>query len=289
MLRLSLFVVALGGLTGCQWWPNGCVVGDEQSLLRVVQAPPDAIPLDIYWARFPWGDTGMNDELWHSVQEDRVPLEVRRRLTENGLRAGVISGTPPAALTKLLAGDSPIVDETTAPANLKLIEVPRVVRHLVHLQPGKIKQEEATELAEEITLQLTRAGESASETFAQARGAYALVAAPAGLSRVRIEVTPEVVHGEPRLKWSQPQPGVMVQSVAQDKEVFDELHIYTELAAGEILVVMSQPDARGRLGGFLHIVDDGGERQQRVLLVRASQVRPTELAPMSLADLRDAR
>ncbi len=289
MFRLLLFVVALVSATGCQWWPHGSVVGDEHALLRAVQAPPDAIPLDIYWARFPWGDTGMNDELWQSVQEDRVPVEVRRRLAENGLRAGVISGTPPAALTKLLTGDAKPDNDKGNVANLKLIEVPRVVRHLIHLQPGKIKQEEATELTDEVTLELTRAGESASETFAQARGAYAIVAAPAGLSRVRVEVTPEVVHGEPRLKWQQPQPGVMVQSVAQEKAVFDELHIYSELAAGEMLVVMSQPDARGRLGGFLHIVDDGGERQQRVLLVRASQFRPSDLEPLSLAALRESR
>ena len=278
ILTLLLPLTVCAGLAGCRLWSTDALVTDRQTLLRAVNAPPEAIPLDIYWARFPWGNEALNDDLWLSIREDRIPVDVRQRLAANGLRAGVLSGLPPHELAKLLEGDSGPTGATEDVAATPIIEQPRVERRLVHLQPGQVKQEDATELLDEATLLVNRHGELGGRTYQQVQGVYSFVAAPTGTSRARIELTPEVVHGEPRLKWQQSQPGVMVQSVARERDVFDELTLHTELAPGEMLVVMGHVDSRGLLGSLLHSEQSASERQQKVLLIRMSQQPPTDLA-----------
>jgi hypothetical protein len=284
MSRLSAtLMLALPVLlaSGCQLWYSDPGIGDKQSLLRAVQAAPEAIPLDIYWARFAWGDADMNDHLWQSVQEDRIPVEVRRRLTANGLRAGVISGSPPESLVRLLAGENAIANPhpDDVPSAASLLEAPRVSRHLAHFDPGKVKQEHASDLLEQTTMLVARDGELSGRTYQQAQASYAMVAAKTTANKVRVELTPEVIHGQPRMKWHQPQPGVTVQSVARERDVFDDLTLYAELSAGEMLVIMNAPESRGLLGGVFHTTTTDGRQEQRVLLVRLSQHQPTDLSP----------
>ncbi len=118
-------LAAVAVVAGCQ------SIGDpgaltSESLLKAANTSPDAATLDIYWARTALDDSKFADRLWHDVQEDRIPVEVRCALAADGLRAGVVGGTPSDEIMRLLnpsGADLDEVDEspmalTTTPAQV---------------------------------------------------------------------------------------------------------------------------------------------------------------------------
>ena len=65
-------------------------------------ASPDSVALEIIWARFPQNDPELNDSVWSQIDETQLPPAVRRELADNGFRAGVMAGTPPAAIAHVI-------------------------------------------------------------------------------------------------------------------------------------------------------------------------------------------
>ena len=70
---------------------------------------PDSVVLEIFFIRFPFGDTAVNEKLWEEIDEQQFSPELRERLARNGFRVGLISGQIPIELSKLLElSDKPI-------------------------------------------------------------------------------------------------------------------------------------------------------------------------------------
>ena len=71
-----------------------------ESPLRAALSSSDAVTLDIFWANLPAEGPDFDARLWRFIQEDRVDPELRSRLMQNGLRAGVVGGAPPGGFAR---------------------------------------------------------------------------------------------------------------------------------------------------------------------------------------------
>src|SRR5262245_57928836 len=101
ILRALIALCATAALAGCSSWQQ--TAPKEQSLLKPISAADDGVQLEIVSVRFPFGDDEMNDSIWNDIDEQQLPLPVRQKLAEAGLRAGVVGGQLPAALARMVA------------------------------------------------------------------------------------------------------------------------------------------------------------------------------------------
>ena len=82
--------------------------------------------------------------------------------------------------------------------------------------------------------------------------------------------------GQSRLRYTGGDDGILRQATLKDREVFDRLRVAVKLAPGEMLVLMSLPDAGSRLGHYFHTVDSSDGPQQKLILIRLAEVPPSD-------------
>jgi hypothetical protein len=112
-------------------------------------------------------------------------------------------------------------------------------------------------------------------TYPQAQAIYALRVDPRPDRTAIVELTPEVHCGAPQLKYTNDDAVLRMES-QRDREVFDRLRVSVKLAPGEMLVLMSMPDAGSRLGHYFHTVDSAYGPQQKLILIRLAEVPPSD-------------
>ncbi len=279
--RIAVSIVATIATVGCQ------SIGDpgeltSDSLLKAAQSSPDAVTLDIYWARADRDDSEFADALWQGVQEDRIPVEVRCGLAAEGLRAGVVGGTPSEEIVRLLNPDGKALDEIAESATPLTAAAAKVTRRLRQLRLGTRLEIQASDTPRTMPLLRSTPDGLVGKTFADAQGIYAVELASSDANRAVLNISPELHYGQPRMKYTPAGPGMVVQQLARDVELFDHLRTEVALAPGEMLVVTSLPGSQSRLGGLFHHVESSEGKQQKYLLVRLSQVpQPKSLAAAS--------
>jgi hypothetical protein len=91
----------------------------------------------------------------------------------------------------------------------------------------------------------------------------------------KVELTPELHYGTPRLRYTGGDDGILMQASLKEREVFDRLRLSVKLAPGEMLVLMSMPDAGSCLGHYFHTVDSFDGTQQKLILIRLAEVPPS--------------
>src|SRR3954469_13537274 len=97
-LRATLVILALALSFGCR-----LVQLDRggRSPLLPLSAAPDAVSLEVFSAPASLEDA-QTTELWSEVDEQALPADLRERLAQNGLRAGIVGPTVPCGLANLL-------------------------------------------------------------------------------------------------------------------------------------------------------------------------------------------
>ncbi len=250
--------------------------------------------MEIIWARFPAGDPALNDEAWQDIDEAQLEPAVQLELANNGLRAGVISGKLPDAIARVLkqrgqAHFAPgTIDEMVAEQNVpvpfsaddseivsnQLLADP-IVRGRVRQMPRNQRYEiTASDVYDSMPLLICGQRELGGQTFQQAQAIYAMRVDPQPDRTTLVELTPELHHGAPRIRWTGGDEGVWHQAPLRDREVFDRLRMTAKLAPGDMLVVMSLPNAGSRLGHYFHTVDSADGPQQKLILIRLAEVPP---------------
>lgn len=265
-------------------WVTGChtLIGSpevaSEGLLQAAPSSPDAVTLDIYWADLPAGGESDWADLWRFVQEERLDGALRRRLAEQGLRAGIVGGVPPEEIVRLLdpegrhTGSSR--SEETEGEETVLAESTGVSRKTIQLRPGKPLEIKASQTLEEFPL-LAADGRSA-EMIRGAQAFYQLELERRAGGGYTVGLTPELQTGAARWKWTPDETGMISrQKPMRDKRVFADLAIEAPLVLGEMLIVTSRGEASGGLlGHCLHRSDAGSEEGSRAILVRLTHTPP---------------
>jgi hypothetical protein len=260
----------------------GCAVWQQPAGGRLATAPPaiDTVGLDIIIARVPLGDEVANGSLWNEIDEQPLPTELRRLLAYNGLRAGVIGTRLPVPLEQLLkltetppSGDQAnhVVDFENEPALRH-----RLVRVVAGRRTNIICTGENSRHAELPVLVREADGALRGKTYRQVMGLLTAHAMLEGGGRVRLELVPEIEHGEPQRRF-EPGEGMMKIEFGPPHEKYEFLRMSAVLAPGQMLLVTGMPDRPGSLG-YQFFMEPGAQKpQQKLLLVRLAQTQYDDL------------
>jgi hypothetical protein len=254
----------------------GCVpllpAKKDANQLPPVRLPPDAVAVDIATLRLPPGDSDLYDEIWQAADEQSIPVETRRELAANGLRAGIYGQEPPTCLRALLhAPQAKISDISDAAAELELGST----RQHLPLRAGHRSVIQASPVFPSLPILTSDAGSVRGHQLTDARCTFALKAYPLGDGRAKLTLTPEIEHGESKSRWIGGE-GLMIQQTGQDRLVLERLALDAVLSPGQWLILSTTPDIKG-LGQHYFAHSAGGTLHRRVLVLRYSQTQFDDL------------
>ena len=267
-----LALLALPALLGCEAWrytPKG------ESPLAPISLSTDGAELEILVVRFPLGEPELNGPLWSQIDEQQFPAELRRELTANGLRAGLIAGPMPDILARKLAAAD---DQSTPGAAAARLEAnPPVKRWRLLVHRGRAGKIVTSNVYDQLSL-LTHDpdGQVRGKTFPHAQGYFTSEVDPQGDGRVRIALAPELQYGEARQEWVG-EDGVFQMQTGQPKQTFDKLHLAATLAPNQMLVLASLADRPGSLGHYLFTEPKSGGTDQKLLIIRLADTKYDDL------------
>jgi hypothetical protein len=254
---------------------NDDVEMQGRSPLKPARPSPGSVKMEIIWARFAADDPALNNDAWQDIDETQLEPSVRCELDNNGLRAGIISGELPQAIARVLKqGESPSGEATINGETNQLVADP-IVRGRVRQMPRNQRYEiTASEVYASLPLLVPGQREQGGRTYQQAQAIYAMRVDPQPDRTTMVELTPELHHGAPRVRWTGGDEGVWHQAPLKDREVFDQLRMTAKLAPGDMLIVTSMPNAGSRLGHYFHTASSTDGPQQKLILIRLAEVPP---------------
>jgi hypothetical protein len=279
LIVAALIVAALVVVSTC-----GCrmfIDGSEHhsgSPLQPATPAPTSVSLEIYWARYPWGDEQLNTAVWDEVDENRIPAATRRMLGDNGFRVGVVGSIVPAAIARVLelegasSDGNKLAESSSQQQRADMLAEPTVTRRRRQLQPGTRLELQASELRDHVPLLMFRDGELTGRTYSVAQALYGLTLEQQGDRSVRLRLIPEIHHGQPQLRYTPAGEGIIRQEPMRDHEVLADLAIEVPLAPGEMLLLAGSADASGRAGHFFHTVEGTDGLQQKLVIIRLAHV-----------------
>jgi hypothetical protein len=255
----------------------GCKVVDEppqgRSPLLPLATSPDTITLEVFSAPAPVEDPHLA-ALWGEVNEQPLSPELRKRLAQNGLRAGIASARVSDSLAALLkVTDKPISVEERSQVPLET--EPGVLLRVLQPMPGKRNELVVSPVQNEISLLRNAGGSVEGKTYKKAEGRLALVAFPESEGRVRLELTPELHHGEMKTQATG-SDGMFIWKSERDKQTFSELKIEATLAAGEMLLVTCLDDRPSSVGHHFFVQKQGEKPVRRLWVLRVAQAGPDQ-------------
>jgi hypothetical protein len=271
LVGLGLFLSATVLAAGCRNVPER--VG--KSPLKPPRMSPDTVIVDVFFIRFPFGESEPNGPLWAEIDETPWPPTLRQKLAMNGFRVGLVAGqVPPIPLSKLLElKDKPVAtgpEQETGVTDLG--EEPRVTQRHMPLHCGQRGEVFTSGPYEELAVLVCNHAGVEGETFQDARPVLGACASLEPDGRVRLKLVPELKYG-PAKPTLVGQPGIMRLESNQAKRVFQEMTIETSLRPGQMVVLGSLPERRGSLGHHFFTQKTNGRMEQKLLVIRLSQTQ----------------
>jgi hypothetical protein len=261
----AILMFAVVATYGCRLVEPGAA---SKSILTPLSVAPDAISLEVFTAPIPEGEPRL-EELWKLVDEQPLPADVRRRLNDNGFRAGLVGPNVPTALSDILK-----VTEQPAVASdqhaVSLNPDGGVNLRVLHMKSGK--RSELTIGSSHDTLALLESIDSqvGGKTYRKAECRFGLRAFHENDGRVRLELIPELHHGEFQNR-TRGNDAVMMFTQERPKRVFHELQMEPKLAPGQMLLVTSMPSRLGSAGYHFFTDTSGDKPVPRLWVVRAAR------------------
>lgn len=262
-VAIAAFVAA----TGCSTWSATTVTE-----LPIPQMPHTSVVLEVAFLRV--SPKEPLDQLWQQIDEQHLDQKIRRNLTENGIRSGVMGAQLPAELQELMAstgrdksspsGESLVAESATAPYR-KLQNRPGEPSELIVVP----------EISERKVVLFSEEGRVRAEAFDEGQVLLVVRGYPAGDGTVRVDLLPEIKHGDIKQKWV-PGNGTFLYDAAREVKTFDQLRLSAVLSPGQTLLITGTDEARG-LGGLLFARGAGESSERLILLLRLAQTQYDDL------------
>jgi hypothetical protein len=243
----------------------GCITRTErpptESIVRSLApiVPVEGVYLESVILERPLGDRFLDRDLWAAS----LPVgsqETRTLLSENGLRAGVLSGSLPQKFQTLLESESEAINGRGLTFAMRKDEV--------------LPTSGPTERCE-FGLLADLAGKRAPVSLAQARCGVLVRPEVIGGGGVKVYCEPQIQHGEKREFLRPTADGI---GFAKIEEVplarYPVLGFDAPLGHNEYLVIGWPADQPDTLGAALFAVEAHGQPRQRVLVIRGRQINP---------------
>ena len=270
---------AVAGLGGCAL-PTFDEPPGEPVRLPPARMSADSVVLEFMFVRMPVSEAAAYEEIWSAADEQGLDVELRRQLADNGFRCGVLGQDLPAVLRDKLAESATSLEERSEDIGTSDVEVDRTARRK-QCRAGRRAKIVVSRTHEDLSVLTREGGAVRGRLVEKAQCLFALKPYPQGDGRVKIDVTPEVEHGEVKSQWVGGN-GTMMQRMGKERIVLDPLRIVTTLAPGQSLLLSATEEAHG-LGDHFFVETAGGTVERTLLLVRVAQTQHDDLfAPGSV-------
>ena len=273
-------------LTAAMTVGGGCaLLTFDEPVTEPVRLPParmsaDSVVLEFLFVRMPVSEAEEYEEIWSQVDEQDLPADLRRQLTDNGFRIGVVGQDMPAILRERLAATGNPLEERSEDIGTSDVEVDRSARRK-QCRAGRRAKIVVSKTHDSLSVLTREGGAVRGRLVEKAQCLFALKPYPLGDGRVKIDITPEVEHGDVKQTW-QGGNGMMMQRMGKDRIVLDPLRVVATLAPGQSLMLSATDEAHG-LGDHFFVETAGGTVERTILLVRVAQTQHDDLfAPGNL-------
>jgi len=266
--NILFFLAVSVGLSGCQ-----SIVKPQWSLedevakttLSTPQLARDAVILEIAFIRVPANVNSRDSIFWPDIDETHLSADNRQQLSRNGIRCGLIAGALPDSLNQLINGDANTVDLEALTGSLNLNLENRNQRLQFRAgQAGQIVMSKSVK--KQMTVITSDSQYAAAKRFSQAQCQFQIKTYPQGDGRVRIELIPQIHHGNPRAEFTG-QDGAWLLKTQRAVKQYDAVSIEAMISSGESLLLSADPHNKG-LGRQFFVINDDDEKTNHLLLLR---------------------
>jgi hypothetical protein len=268
---------ALSACSGCQFFtPNFASQSSHsarRSILSQFKPGKDSIQLDVLIIDRRVDDPLIGSMLWQEIdQVGALPGETRELLSENGCLVGHAAATPPITLLQLM-GMVPEIEGIAVGGRDRV--KPKVAGRKYSLRSGTETEIQVSDLMPDADVAIVDPGKTRDMHFERVRFVFQMKPIRLQDGWVRVELLPEIHHGDMQLR---PMPtddvGWALKS-AQNVEVCFSQKFAVTLNVGESAVITAAPNAPGSLGDKFFRRDQNGERRQRLLVIRLADMGRT--------------
>ncbi|MEQ8790621.1 MAG: hypothetical protein RIC55_30265 [Pirellulaceae bacterium] len=273
------------GVSGCAAWTKESA---SSSSMRLPLPPlsSDSVVLEVTFVHLPPDTAELDRQLWREVDEQQLPAELRRQLASNGFRGGLVGNPLPNALRTYLeqqdSNKSPTDPESDGP---KVDELTMQLRK--RMRAGHRNDIVASPTLDSLPVLRVDEGRIVGQTYQQAQCRFAARTFPQGDGRVRIELVPEIHHGDIRQRWIGDNRALRLDA-GQQRQSFDELQIEATLSPGQTLLLTCTNELKG-LGQYFFSDGEKPTVGRRMLLIRLTQTQmddrflPEEIAAANVS------
>jgi len=275
--RLSTVVIASSlalCASGCAIWKEAAT---EPAPLPTPKMSSDSVRLEIGFLQLAPQDEAVAAQLWSELDEQHLPLALRNRLSANGIRCGLCGTQLPQPLTDLIEqACCPISVNDEGESEQRVDQQSRLSQRHLHCRAGRRAEIASSQTIPNMAL-LTRGADGVrGKTLTDAQCLLAVKTHPQGDGQVKVELTPEVHHGQPKQSW-EGQNGVFRQVTSRDREVLADLQLAGTLSPGQTLVLSSTEPSLGLGQHFFTESDESGQPARKLLLIRLTHTQHDDL------------
>ena len=148
---------------------------------------------------------------------------------------------------------------------------PNYAQILVQVEPEML----VPEITGRKVVLFSEEGRVRAETFNEGQALFAVRSYPSGDGTVRVELVPEIKHGEVKHQWV-PGNGTLRHDVGRQTSAFDPLRVSAVLSPGQTLLVTSSDEPKG-IGSLLFVRGTGDTSERLILLIRLAQTQYDDL------------
>jgi hypothetical protein len=266
-------------LSGCAQWVQTTI--SEANKLPAPTLPADSVVLEIAFARLPLTDAAAYDEIWQQTDEQAFSTDIRRAWGANGLRCGILGSQLPPKLRQILDADAGSLLTQAENALESQGETSRGSRR-IHCRSGRRAKLVASKSFDELALLTQESGTVRGWALSQAQCLFGLKVYPLGDGRAKLNLVPEVEHGEMKTQYIG-REGTVMPTLARERVVLDDLLLEATLSPGHVLVISTTPEPKG-LGGHFFVEQTASAEVRQLLLIRLAVSQHDDLfAPDQLA------
>jgi ribosomal protein L21E len=241
----------------------------EDEVTKTTLSPPqlarDAVILEVAFIRVAANINSSDSTFWPGIDETHLSADDRKQLSQNGIRCGLIAGALPDSLNELINGDANTVDLEALTGSLNLNLENRNQRLQFRAgQAGQIVMSKSVK--ENITVITSDSQYAAAERFNQAQCQFQIKTYPQGDGRVRIELIPQIHHGDPRAEFTG-QEGAWLLKTQRAVKQYDAVPIKAMISPGESLLLSADSHNKG-LGRQFFVINDDDGKTNHLLLIR---------------------
>lgn len=244
---------------------------DSDGVIPRIPRAADTVQLELVFVERPADDPLLSEgQLWAGLDMvgDMDPI-IRKRLLSNGIRVGHSSPTPNRAIETLLGLMSENAG-TAAPIDPRKLTGRRVVRPSggdTIVQTGPLRQAASVKIVTDDGVRM--------KDFHLSRTIMRVKAERLQKGWARLEFLPEIHHGEQRYRPISSGNGWEGGTAQKVHRLYSQRFSVT-LNVGDMAVITADNAMPESLGGSFFMAGDGGERIQRILIVRLSDIRTSK-------------